>query len=170
MKREKLFWSSVVGFFIVCLVGTLCHGIYPFTGGNRIIGMFVPVNESVWEHLKLLYFPFLLYTLGEYIFYGRKHPGFLFSRMLGVLSGMVLIPVVFFLYTSVFGRSFVPVDILLFFIAVLTAFVVSFYRIVRQKDGGFHRLLAAILLIFGITALFIGMTFFPPDTALFRSP
>ena len=47
-------------FYPYCGVGTACHFAFDFFGQSRLIAPFVPVNESTWEHLKLLFFPFLL--------------------------------------------------------------------------------------------------------------
>ena len=51
------------GFAFVSIVGTLWHFIYRWTGNNRLVALVCPVNESPWEHLKLLWFPFLLWCL-----------------------------------------------------------------------------------------------------------
>ncbi len=168
MEKEKAFWSSIIGFFAVCIVGVINHYVYHLTGNNIIAGMFTPVNESVWEHLKQLYFPYLIYIICEYFVYGRKIKGFLFSRVIGVMIGMVFVPAMFFIYTSIFGRSFVPVDILLFIISVLLSFYISFDRILKDKDNYRMRNLAAVILLLAISILFVGLTFFPPETALFR--
>lgn len=168
MQKDKAFWSSVIGFFVVCILGVINHYVYQLTGNNVIAGMFTPINESVWEHLKLLFFPYLIYIICEYIVYGSKIKGFLFSRIIGVIVGMIFIPTVFFIHTSIIGRSFVPVEILLFIISVLLSFYISFDRILKDKDNSPMRTLAAVILLAAISILFVGLTFFPPATALFR--
>ncbi len=170
MNSERGFWSSLVGFFAVSIMGVIGHFLYGLSGHNIAVGLFTPVNESIWEHLKLLFFPFLVYTAAEWLRYGRKTEGFLFSRAVGVMVGLVFIPVVYFAYTAVFGRNFAPVDMLLFFIAVFLSFWVSYRRMLRGCDSTLWQDVSAAVLLAGITALFIGLTFFPPATALFQSP
>lgn len=170
MLKEKAFWSSIIGFFAVSLLGTANHFVYGLSGNNTIVGLFTPVNESVWEHLKLLFFPFMLYTIGEWLVYGKNIKGFLFSRCTGVICSLILIPTAFYVYTAVIGKNFAPLDILIFFIAVFVSFGISLKRINKESDASVFRSISAVVLFAGITALFIGLTFFPPDTALFRNP
>ena len=168
--KEKCFWSSVTGFFVVCIAGTINHYLYGLSGRNPIIGMFTPVNESVWEHLKLLFFPYLAYILAEQLIYGRYIRGFLFSRAVGVICGMTVIPLLFYAYTVFTGRSLPPADIMIFVISVMLSFTISFDRIVKRKDEAHGSAFAAIILLCGIAVLFFGMTFFPPSTILFQPP
>lgn len=170
VKVEKSFWSSLIGFFSVSLMGVVGHFLYDLSGKNKIVGLFMPVNESVWEHLKLLFFPFMLYVLIELAVYGRKISGFLFSRVTGVIMGLVFIPTAYFIYTAVIGKNFAPVDIMLYFISVFISFNISYKRILQGHDKNMWRTISAIVLFLGISALFMGLTFSPPDTALFASP
>ena len=48
-----------VGFLATVLLGTGLHFLYAWRP-IPLFGLFAPVNESVWEHLKLLYWPFLV--------------------------------------------------------------------------------------------------------------
>ena len=51
----------VLGFFVISIVGTLFHFVYDWCGQVWFVGLFVPVNESTWEHMKLLFIPMLIY-------------------------------------------------------------------------------------------------------------
>ncbi len=169
MEKEKAFWGSIIGFFAVCIIGTVSHFLYGSSGDNWIVGMFTPVNESLWEHLKLLYFPYLFYVIGEYIVYGHNIKGFLFSRTTGVLLGLVSIPLLYYIYTFFTGRSVLTLDILIFIISVAISFYVSFKRIAEDSDVQPIRHIAAIILMVCITLLFWGLTFFPPEAPMFIS-
>ncbi len=168
MLKEKAFWGSVIGFFAVCIVGTVWHFVYDWTGQNAIVGAFAPINESVWEHLKLLFFPAMLYTIGEYFFYGKKIPGFLFSRFVGILVGLIFIPVMFYAYSIPLGKSVVFLDVLIFIVAVAICYIVSFRRIQKDKDTCPSRNIAAIILFVGFSALFVGFSFFTPNAPIFK--
>lgn len=50
---------------VAAFLGTLNHFLYFLSGQSPIIALFCPVNESVWEHLKLLYFPFLFVSIWD---------------------------------------------------------------------------------------------------------
>ena len=55
--------NIILGMFPVAILGTLSHFVYGLSGENRFIGLFFPVNESTWEHMKLAFFPMLLFTM-----------------------------------------------------------------------------------------------------------
>lgn len=57
--------NCILAFIIIGTAGTLWHFVYEWSGENPIIGAIAPVNESVWEHLKLLFFPSLFYFITE---------------------------------------------------------------------------------------------------------
>lgn len=170
MLKERAFWWSITGFFTVCILGTVNHYLYEWCGKNTIIGAFVPVNESVWEHLKLLFFPFMLFVAVEFIVYGRHIKGFLFSDFVGVLYGLIFIPVAFYAYSSIIGKSVVFVDIMIFIVAVAISFYIRYKRIKNENDVRHYMNIPAVILFLGVAALMIGLTYFPPSTAIFQSP
>ena len=65
-RNKRLYISTIIGTIFVSAAGTLLHFVYGWTGNHFIVGLFAPVNESTWEHMKLLYFPMLLYCAAEY--------------------------------------------------------------------------------------------------------
>lgn len=71
--------NAVLEFIIVGAIGTLWHFVYDWTGDNHFIGFFFPVNESTWEHLKLIFFPALIYSVIEY-YVIKKQTAELYSR------------------------------------------------------------------------------------------
>ena len=52
-------------FLFISVLGVLLHFTYEWSGDNPIVALFSAVNESTWEHLKLLFFPMLLLTIIE---------------------------------------------------------------------------------------------------------
>lgn len=169
-KQDKLIFSSRIGFLFTAIFGSINHFIYKLSGRNPIIGAFVSVNESTWEHMKLLFFPYLIYTTAEWLIYGRKIDGFFFSRITGILIGLFMIPAIFYVYTGILGRNFAVVDILIFFAADAAAFYTSSRRIIHRIDHGTAKTISAVVIAVCLAVLFIGFTFFPPDSPLFRSP
>lgn len=54
---------TIIGIIFVSAIGSLSHFLYDWSGQNHLVGLFTPVNESIWEHMKLLFFPMLLYSI-----------------------------------------------------------------------------------------------------------
>ena len=158
----------ILGVLFVSILGTVSHFVYEWTGNNVIVGLFSPINESTWEHAKLLFFPMLIF----YFFGTRKTKAYypcLFSSMaFGIVLGTLLIPILFYTYTGVLGFNIAAIDVSIFFISVIVAFYLS-YRLALSCNAEKYKGLLMVLLIV-LTALFFFFTFLPPDIPLFLSP
>ena len=156
------------GLGLVVAAGTLLHFAYQWSGRKRWVGWVSPVNESTLEHLKLLYFPGLLFLLVEYAFVGRDVPGFLLAKTLGLLLGMLAIVSLFYTYSGILGCHLLAADILTFFVGVAVSFCAA-----RGFSGRFAGPLAdgaAWLLALLVSWLFVRFTAHPPRLALFQPP
>ncbi len=156
----------MIGLLTVWVVGVLWHFVYEWSGNNEIIGLIAPINESVWEHIKLLYFPMLFYTIFMAFRLEKSHPCILTSFITGNIIGSALIPSLFYLYTSVTGTHYLWADIALFFIAVAVAFFVGYRLTLSCKLADYE--LSIILLAAAFCLMFFVYTYFPPDFEIFR--
>ena len=58
----------IIACIVSILLGVFLHFAYDISGQNAIVGIFAPVNESVWEHLKLILIPFTLFSIAFYFY------------------------------------------------------------------------------------------------------
>ncbi|MBR5139580.1 MAG: hypothetical protein IKV16_00870, partial [Clostridia bacterium] len=70
-------------------LGILFHFLYDISGKSQLVRPFAPVNESVWEHLKLIFFPFVLIMPVEYLLYGKRAYNFFSSKFIGLEIGLI---------------------------------------------------------------------------------
>ena len=70
MKRELRRWE-IIGFLVTAGLGSLLHFVYDWSGQSRVAAAFAAVNESTWEHMKLLFIPFLLFTVAEFVVFSE---------------------------------------------------------------------------------------------------
>lgn len=167
MKYKK---SQIAGFVFTVVIGTLLHFVYEWSGGSPIVALFGAVNESTWEHLKLLFVPMLIFGIFEYFSYGRKLENFLPIRFLSILLGMAVIVVGFYTYKGIIGQDYLLADILLFVLAVYAAYRFSYKRLKTHKyTSKFSKGLAIMGLLF-LAACFLVFTFAPPHIQLFLDP
>ena len=132
MRRRLFFWE-LAGFLFTGALGVLLHFLYEWSGGNTLAAAFSAVNESTWEHMKLLFFPMFVFSVFQVCIMGRNYPNFLAARAASILTGLVLIPVLFYTYTGVLGRNINWVDIAIFFLADLGAFLLDAWLLRRGK-------------------------------------
>ena len=52
-------WQKI-GFFFTVVFGVLLHFLYEWSYNSVWIAPFSGVNESTWEHMKLLFFPMFI--------------------------------------------------------------------------------------------------------------
>ena len=132
MKRELRRWE-IVGFIATGLFGTLLHFVYEWTGGNRVIAVFSAVNESTWEHMKLLFIPFLVFTVVEFIVFSEAFRNFFAVKAASILLGLVSIPALFYTLTGMFGKLPDWVNITIFFLADHTLRAIENFYISNNK-------------------------------------
>jgi hypothetical protein len=174
--KERIFaiWDdpvsifSIFGFVFTSLVGTLLHFL-PDVYENNFIYLIAPTNESVWEHLKLIFYPYLVFMIAEYFAYGRDTRGFLGAKLRGVLAGEAVIVFVHYIVSGIVGRDVMWVDIMLFFVGTLVAYLLPFILIKRDMTDKYSASVAAAAFVFHII-LFSVFTFMPLEIGLFIDP
>ncbi len=159
---------SFLGFLFISVVGTVLHFLYDWTGGNTIVAAFSGVNESTWEHLKLFYWPFLIFAFYEWFRYGKDMCGFWFTKLKSLLISLLFIVVFFYTYKGIFGFNIDTLNILDFFIAAAISRIYELSANRRNCSKRLDKISLSIIIIIGI--LFIIFTFNPPHIALFMDP
>lgn len=167
MKRNVFLWQ-LCGFAAITLSGTLLHFLYEFSGENIIFSPISGVNESTWEHMKLLYFPMLVFALFQSGFFGM-YKGFATVKLIGTVTGLSLIPIIFYTYNGAVGKSPDAVNIAIFFVAAGVALAIEGYLLKRDAFSHTSPVLPTILLL-TIGVLFVVFTYHAPRLPLFRDP
>ena len=161
---------NIIAFVIIGALGAISHFIYEWSGENKILGYFFATNESTWEHLKLLFFPTLLYSIFEYYFVKEKYKNYYPSVIISVIIGMISIVVLFYTYSGVLGYIIDFINILIFYIALVITLYVKNKIIKSKKFNGPNNNIISGFIAFIITLLFIFLTYNPPRIALFMPP
>lgn len=167
MKRDVPLWQFA-GFCLTALAGTLLHFLYDWTNESLLIAPFSGVNESTWEHMKLLYFPLFVFALIQSRFF-KEYKNFWCVKLAGITTGLVLIPVLFYTYNGAFGKSPDWFNIAIFFVAAAVAFWLE-TRLFKNECLPCEKRWPAFGLLCVIGVLFIVFTFITPRIPLFQDP
>ena len=156
------------GFAITSLGGTILHFLYDWLGGAVWIAPFSGINESTWEHMKLLFWPMFIFALVQSIFF-KDREDFWCIKGRGVLLGLILIPVIFYTYNGVIGKSPDWINITIFFVAAAIAY---FYetKLFKSEKVSCKTQKLALSVICVIALLFIIFTFATPKIGIFKDP
>ncbi len=166
MKRLKCY--TIIGIIFVILTGTLFHFLYNWTNKNFIVGLFTPINESVWEHMKLLFFPMLLYSFIMILNLKADYPCITSSLCFGILIGTLLIPIFFYAYTFILGKNTLFFDILIFMLSSIIAFFTAYKFTLSCKLQPYTFLFCFLVGVLFIC--FVVFTLYPPHLKIFADP
>lgn len=167
MKRSIGLWQ-LMGLAVTSLGGTLLHFLYDWLGKAVWIAPFSGVNESTWEHMKLLFWPMFIFAIVQSFFF-KDRKDFWCVKLKGTLLGLVLIPVLFYTYNGVIGKSPDWINIAIFFISAAVAYIYE----TRQFNNGTTtckspKLAFSIFCV--IALLFVIFTFATPQIGIFKDP
>ena len=168
--RKRLFFWELAGFLITGALGSLLHFVYAWSGESPAAAVVSAVNESTWEHMKLLFVPLFLFTVVQVCAQGRNYPNLLAVRAVSTLTGLILIPVLFYPYTGVLGRHIDWVNIVIFFLADLGLFVLDGWLLRRGRLSAPWQQILGLIVLWALAFCFVWCTFHPVELALWRDP
>ena len=156
MKRSIGIWQ-LMGFAVTSFVGTILHFLYDWFGEASFIAPFSSVNESTWEHMKILFWPMFIFAIIQGLLFNERKD-FWCVKLKGILLGLVSIPIIFYTYNGVIGKSPDCINISIFFIA---AAITYFYEAKKLYKSGetYSRPALSFTIILSIAMLFILFTF-----------
>lgn len=168
--RKTLRDWEIAGFLFVCAAGTLLHALYDWSGGNSFVAAFASVNESTWEHMKLLFVPYFVFTMVEFTVFAEPFRNFFAAKAAAGLLGLALIPVLHYSIAGVFGPPPRAVDIACFFLSVLATYLLSYHLLVTLALRGAIWQMTGFALLWILMFAFILFTYRPPRLPLYLDP
>ena len=168
LDKRSIFLYELVGMVFIISIGTLLHFTFEWSGFQPISGVFSAVNESVWEHLKIAFWPTLLYAIFEYRYLDKKTNNFFFAKAMGIYAIMLIIPAIFYAYT-IFIEHNLTIDILSFKLAIIIGQLISYKILTFKKLSKNLRLISLVALII-LAIAFAVFTFYPLEIPLFQDP
>ena len=166
LHNRKIKRWEISGIFWIVIVGCFLHFTYEWSNKSVIVALFSPVNESVWEHLKLGYWALLSFMLIEYWFIKDYTNSFFLAKTIGIVAMNLFIVVVFYSYTSIVKKPIQIIDIGSFIAGAILCQLISLKIIKKSVSNIANKIgLIAFILIGTILILF---TFYPPHLPIFK--
>jgi hypothetical protein len=166
MKNLKHYF--IKGFLFVVITGSIAHFVYDWSGENTFLGFLFPINESIWEHMKLCFFPMLLYSFYLNTKLENSYPCIRTASLFGIILSTFLIPVLFYTYSGILGHNYAILDIMTFIISVLLSFVVMYKLTLSCTLSSYKIPLTVLVLILAIC--FFLFTYRPLNIGIFTEP
>lgn len=159
----------VIGIPILFIIGSIVHFLYNILWKSPVVGLFAPINESIWEHFKLVLWPVILWWSLYYCFRHKQYEinknQWFTGALVALVTSLITMPLLYYFYTGAFGVELLWVDILILLFAVFLGQLLGLhtYRYSSGLNANF------IFIVFGvIVLLFMLFTFFPPHIPLFQ--
>jgi hypothetical protein len=168
LNRKKILRWEMLGIIFISILGALLHFVFELSGGMKAVAIIGAVNESVWEHLKIGFWPAFIWAVIEFFIFGKYVRNFLIAK--GASITIISISITTIYYGSVvLGIESLAVDIGNFFISIVIAQVISYRIMLIQKFYRSLNIVGAILIIINILGFSL-LTYFPPECPLFKDP
>lgn len=168
-KEEKNIFLGIVFIFLISIP---LHFAYEFSNNNYIVGIFTPVNESIWEHLKLSFYPTLIWWFISFLFISKNRKisaaSWFVACTFSLVTSPIIITALYYINTGAFGIHSLVLDILSLLIGVFLGQILGLH-VYTYKKSNIYDLYTAISIILVIILLFTFFTFCPANYPIFIS-
>ena len=161
MKKVKI--VSIIGVF---LISFLCHFLYDIFP-NYIFSIFFPVNESIWEHMKIIVSSILFYSPIEYFIWKKKKievDNFLLSNIMMGICAIIIYLIIFLPIYNMIGENMI-INISLLLLVYIIVEIIGYYLLKAPKIP-FQKAIAIIIITLTFL-IFWYLTYFPIKNKLF---
>ena len=166
MKTKLLRFEIIMTIFII-IAGILLHFSYKWSNENQIVGIFSAVNESTWEHLKLVFFPMLITIIIGTLYYKDDYENYLCIKTKGLILSLVSIIILFYTYSGILGNNISAINIAIYIISIIIGQIYSYNKL---NDIAICNNKIAIVVLITLLISFITFTFYTPEIGIFEDP
>jgi len=166
-QRASLASWEVMGALFIIILGSILHFLFAWCGQWTPVALVAAVNESVWEHLKMVFWPGLIFMFLSFPFLRKKTNYFWEAKTLGLLSMPLIILVLFYSYHLVFKTHNLAYDIFIFILAVILGQWISYRLMLKSRLRGYSKPIIIGLLLIAVAAFSL-FSFYPPRCPLFQ--
>lgn len=161
LKKTRIY--AIIGIFLLSFI---CHFVFDLFP-NVLFSIFFPVNESIWEHMKILFTATLLYSFIDKIILKKLNVNYNNYYLQLFISAFISIPIYLIIYLPIYNfigeNMFVPIFLLLIVYIIMQ--YIS-YKIMQKKETKIPNYIFSILIILTYI-IFIYLTYNPPQNYIF---
>ena len=147
-KKSSILKFEIISAIFMMVVGTLLHFTFGWSNNNPLIGTFSAVNESIWEHMKILFTSILLYGfIDKYLLnkYNIKHNNFPFQLYFTAISSIPLYLAIYIPIYKLLGEKLIISLLLLLVVYIIEAYIS--YNLLKEKELKVLNLLAVPIIL-----------------------
>jgi hypothetical protein len=166
--NQKIIYARMIGLVVLILLGLIFHELYKSTE-ITLLGVISPINESKWEHWKMVFFPMLIVSIFEYHFIKDYVANYIFALALGIIVFELITFGLIELYGLFLGHSNLLVHVLTFVLGGVVGQTIRYIVMTQTAQSRFLLVIGLIILTAHLLTFSI-FTFNPPRSEYFRDP
>lgn len=155
--------TMIIGIIFIFILSFITHNIYDIFP-NFLTSIFFPVNESIWEHTKMIFSTWLLFYVFEFYYlktYTNKITGILFGMLTNIITLLLIFTPIFFLMNK---QDNLIITLIIYLITIILGMAVNYY-ILKNKKIKINK--QAILIILLLAFIYGILTYKPINSPLF---
>ena len=166
MNNKKIIIIKTIAIFLSLFVFSNGYKWFP----NFLTAIIFPVNESLFEHLKMIYMTEIIISFIIYIILKRKKiqiNNYFLALLISTIFNIILFYLIYLPIYNRFGEGLIYTMIIYFITLLISQYL--FYLIIIRKNYDFFNKLSIII----IPLIWIGLIYFtfnPPHTKFFFDP
>jgi len=165
--NKSILIFQIISAIFVLILGTILHFTYQWSNNNLLVGAFSAVNESTWEHLKLLFFPMFITLIVGCFYICKSIPNFICAKTIGIIVAILFTISFFYTYTGILGRNFAILNILTFIVSAILGEYVAYRTMISNFSCNNKSAIVFLIILF---FSFIVFTYSTPNIGLFKDP
>ena len=170
-KKQILIWE-IVGVLFIIIVGGPLHSLFEQSGNWPPVALIAAVNESIWEHLKMFFWPGILFAGIQFIGMRNRIPNYWFGKLVGLIVTPIVSATTFVIYLEIEHASgnFSPSDLVSVSLSMLSVCVgqAVCYRVLTRASVSPAITRATAMGYLLMIMVFSSFTYFPPRLYLFE--
>ncbi len=167
MKEKKLF---IIGALMIYGLSTLSHFIFKWSNYSPFFGYLTPINESLFQHAKMFFYPCVLYFFITGILFHNTFQinlkKWVFLPLIVFFTTFVIVYGTYYFFQLIFHLESMIIDIISLFVGICLGNWFA-YLIYKKKNAIYLSPSISLIAIIGIVIIFTSWTIKPPREDFF---
>lgn len=164
----NIYLVLLISFFLLSVIGSLTHFTHGWFKKGILLHMFSALNESTWEHMKMLVAPTILVGILQYIFLRDRYINIFNSILILMSVELITMPLLYETLKRLVKKVPFPITILIFFLSIIFGLLAE-YLILSNGIVILTEIVSFILVVV-IVGIFGIFSYYPPKISLLKDP
>lgn len=154
--------KKLLSSILIFLISTFVHNLYTWFS-NSFTLIFSPINESIWEHMKMIFTSYIIFAFIKYIYFKIKKidtSNIFFNELILSILNIIIFLIIYLPIYYLFGENLF-ITLIMYFI---TIFLIRNLNIKKDLN------ILSLIIIFIVYASFTYLSYNPPKIDIFRDP